>query len=395
LTQLSDDFHKNFKMDQKHNIFLEGFDKALKIHSPGRINFIGEHTDYNNGFVMPTAIDKKIIFLLKENESEKHCKVYSATYDKMFEFDLNQIEQSTKEWENYILGVVYELTQLTKKIKGFDCVIKSELPIGAGISSSAALECGIAYGLNALFDLGLPDITLVELSQRAEHNYVGTKCGIMDQFASVMSKENKVILLDCKTKEHRLIDANFEPYKILLLNTNVSHNLASSEYNTRREECEEIVRQIALINPSVHSLRDVTKTMLEEHRTKLGDVLCRRGSYVINENHRVLEAAEYLESGNLSEFGELMYASHRGLQHWYEVSCPELDFLVDFSENFDQIIGCRMMGGGFGGCAIHLIHPDSIDNYVEKVSKAYRDMFSIDLSSFITVPSGGTSILGS
>ncbi len=379
-------------MNKNHKEFIENFNEELVIFSPGRINFIGEHTDYNNGFVLPTAIDKKIVFSFERNDTEDQCKVYSISYGKMLDFSLFEIRQSTIEWENYILGVINELLQITDSVKGFNCIIKSELPIGAGISSSAALECGLAFGLNELFGLGLPKIALIELSQRAEHLYVGTKCGIMDQFASVMSKDQKVILLDCKSQTHRLIDANFEPYKILLLNTNVSHNLASSEYNTRREECEEVIKIVSSKYNEIKSLRDITKSVLNEFKNKLSTTLFNRASYVIEENNRVLQASELLEKGDLVRFGELMYQSHRGLQNQYEVSCEELDFLVDFSENNDKIIGSRMMGGGFGGCTINLIHKDDINDYIVRVKKAYKDKFNIDLTSFTTVPSHGTSI---
>ena len=207
----------------------------LIIESPGRINIIGEHTDYNNGFVLPTAIDKKIQFKFKRNGSLKTCNIRSNNFNVGFSFKLNEVSISENQWENYILGVIFEINQLTTdKLRGFDCVLDSDIPIGSGISSSAALECGLAFGLNELFNLNLSKQTIVELSQRAEHNYVGTKCGIMDQFASVMSKKGHVILLDCQSLEYEYIPMNIEPFKILLLNTNVSHNLASGEYNTRR-----------------------------------------------------------------------------------------------------------------------------------------------------------------
>ncbi len=380
------------RMNERHKDFINSFTKELVVHSPGRINFIGEHTDYNNGFVMPTAIDKKIVFSFQKNNSEHQCKVYSTTYDKMLDIDLTNVQPSEEEWENYILGVIYEISKITNKVKGFDCLIESQLPIGAGISSSAALECGLAYGLNTIFDLGLSNIDIVELSQRAEHNYVGTKCGIMDQFASVMSLDKKVILLDCKTQEHRLIEANFDPYKIVLLNTNISHSLASSEYNTRREECEKVVQIISKENKNITSLRDISINVLDNYKDQLTATHYNRASYVIEENARVLQASESLENGDLNRFGQLMYQSHRGLQHLYAVSCPELDFLVDFSEDNAQIIGSRMMGGGFGGCTINLIHQDAIEDYLVKVKAAYKKQFNIELTSFITVPSQGTSI---
>ncbi|WP_317126545.1 galactokinase, partial [Aureibaculum marinum] len=225
------------------------------IDSPGRINIIGEHTDYNNGFVLPTAIDKKIQFKFKKNGSLKTCSIHSNNFDTGFSFKLDAVEKSEKQWENYVLGVIYEIQQLSDKLQGFDCVLDSDIPVGSGISSSAALECGLAFGLNELFDLNLSKQTIVELSQRAEHNFVGTKCGIMDQFASVMSKKDHVILLDCQSLDYQYVPIKIEPFTILLLNTNVSHNLASGEYNIRRSQCEEGVRVIKQKYAEVHSLR--------------------------------------------------------------------------------------------------------------------------------------------
>ena len=372
---------------------FKNFDQELTILSPGRINFIGEHTDYNMGFVLPTAIDKKIIFKLKKNNSKSRCNVYSENFDVGFSIDLNNIKISNNEWENYILGVIYEIQQLTDKVEGFDTVFSSDIPVGSGISSSAALECGLAYGLNELFDLGLTKLDIVELSQRAEHNYVGTKCGIMDQYASVMSKKDHAILLDCRSIQHEYIPINIEPYKVLLLNTNVSHSLASSEYNTRREECEKGVSVIQQKYPEVNSLRDVEEKMLSEFKTVLSESIYNRCKFVVQEKTRVLDAVEALKENRLNDFGALMYATHVGLSKEYEVSCPELDFLVEFSVDFDDVIGSRMMGGGFGGCTINLIHENSISDYIDKVSKVYFEKFNIELDAFEANPDQGTSVI--
>ena len=372
---------------------FKNFDQELTILSPGRINFIGEHTDYNMGFVLPTAIDKKIIFKLKKNNSKSRCNVYSENFDVGFSIDLNNIKISNNEWENYILGVIYEIQQLTDKVEGFDTVFSSDIPVGSGISSSAALECGLAYGLNELFDLGLTKLDIVELSQRAEHNYVGTKCGIMDQYASVMSKKDHAILLDCRSIQHEYIPINIEPYKVLLLNTNVSHSLASSEYNTRREECEKGVSVIQQKYPEVNSLRDVDEKMLSEFKTVLSESIYNRCKFVVQEKTRVLDAVEALKENRLNDFGALMYATHVGLSKEYEVSCPELDFLVEFSVDFDDVIGSRMMGGGFGGCTINLIHENSISDYIDKVSKVYFEKFNIELDAFEANPDQGTSVI--
>lgn len=364
----------------------------LIVNSPGRINIIGEHTDYNNGFVLPTAIDKKIQFKFRKNGSSTTCNVYSKNFDTSFSFELNRIAKSDQQWENYILGVIYEIQQLSNKLAGFDCVLDSDIPVGSGISSSAALECGLAFGLNEMFNLDLSKQTIVELSQRAEHNYVGTKCGIMDQFASVMSKKGHVILLDCQSLNFEFVPIKIEPYKLLLLNTNVSHNLASGEYNTRREQCEKGVEIIKQKYTAINSLRDVSLAMLNELKSELSEVIYNRCSYVIEEQQRVLNSVEALKNNNLNELGKYMYETHDGLQNMYEVSCPELDFLVDFSKKYTEVIGARMMGGGFGGCTINLIHANAIESFEAEVSEAYYNKFGIKLTAFEALPGEGTTI---
>lgn len=364
----------------------------LIIESPGRINIIGEHTDYNNGFVLPTAIDKKIIFKFKLNNSPNHCNVYSANFDSKFSFDLNTVAPSKEQWENYILGVISEFQKRTDKLAGFDCILESNIPIGSGVSSSAALECGLAFGLNELFNLNLSKLDLVKIGQMAEHNYVGTKCGIMDQFASVMSKKGNVILLDCQSLDYEYVPIQIKPYKLLLLNTNVSHNLASGEYNVRRAQCEKGVEAIKQNHPKVASLRDASISMLSEVKEVLDETDYDRCLYVIEEKERVLNAVKALQENNLIELGKHMYETHDGLQHKYEVSCTELDFLVDFSKKYTEILGARVMGGGFGGCTINLIHEDIVDQFIAEASDAYFKKFNIKLSSFEAMPSEGTSI---
>lgn len=372
--------------------FLKSFEPELTVASPGRINIIGEHADYNMGYVLPTAIEKKITFKFQRNNSDRICNVYSKGYDTGFQIDLGTIAPSTIEWENYILGVLHEISLITHKVRGFNCTIESYLPIGSGVSSSAALECGLAYGLNELFDLGLSKMEIVELSQRAEHSYVGTKCGIMDQFASVMSKAGNVILLDCESLEYQYIPIDLAPYKILMLNTNVSHNLASGEYNTRRAECELGVSLLKKCHPEVGSLRHATEAMLMDHKQVMGDKVFNRCLYVVQEKARVLAAVEALKANDLGKLGGLLYQTHDGLSNLYEVSCPELDFLVEFSKTWDAVLGARMMGGGFGGCTINLVHGDSVEDYIQKASKAYNEKFNIELTAFEALPSEGTSV---
>jgi len=380
-------------MRSEHKNFITTFKPAITIVSPGRVNLMGGHTDYNLGYVLPTAIDRHIKIQFCANGTKSQCNVLSVNYDALLRFDFETITVSQNQWENYILGVVKEIIELTSEIRGFDCVIYSDLPIGSGISSSAALECGLAYGLNALFELELTKQQIILLSQRAEHHFVGMQCGIMDQFASVMSKEGKVIFLDCKDISHRYVDAHFDPYKLVLLNSNVHHNLVGSDYNTRRKECEDVVQCIATEYPEIKSLRDLSEEVLKEYEGKLSSVQYNRASYVLEENKRVVTAIDALKKRDIQKFGELMYQSHRGLQLKYEVSCPELDFLVDFSEAYEMVLGSRMMGGGFGGCTINLIHENAISSYISKIKKAYKSKFNIDLASHLISPGKGTHML--
>ncbi len=379
------------KLSTRNEQLVANFKPEISVTSPGRVNLIGEHTDYNAGYVLPTAIDKNIYFHLKKNGEDNVCNIYSKTYDSFLQVFLTSVKKSDTEWENYILGVVYELQKHTSKIKGFDCIIESKLPIGAGISSSAALECGLAFALNKLFDLQLSKRCLIELSRDAEHSFVGTKCGIMDQFASVMSEANHALLLDCKTLNYQLVPLQIDPYELLLLNTNVSHSLSTSEYNTRRKECEIGVQIIQSKYSEIDSLRSANLSILNEFKDEMSSIVYQRCSYVLHENQRVLAAADALKTGRLSAFGELMYASHKGLRNEYNVSCDELDFLVDFSKRYDTVLGSRMMGGGFGGCTINLIHKDVITTYVQDVSRAYKENFNIELSPILVKPSNGTS----
>ncbi len=371
---------------------IKNIPTKLSVNSPGRINLIGEHIDYNGGHVLPAAIDRKVTLHFHKKE-DFLCYVRSEN-EGAFTFDVTKpLQISEIHWENYVLGVVDGLQKARPdQLGGFDCVISSELPIGAGISSSAALECGMAKGLNALFDLGLSDVELIDISRMAEHNFVGTKCGVMDQFAVTMGKRNKLLLLNCESLDYQLIDADFSPYSIVLLNTNVSHNLATSEYNSRRTECEEALSIIQKTYPQYKFLADIPENIIRSCKDKLAEKVFQRALFVTLENTRTLKAAELIQQGNIQEFGALMYQTHHGLSKNYEVSCPELDFLVELSKNLPQVVGSRMMGGGFGGCTINLVEKSFMNEFIDNSAKAYKNEFDIDLTSILVATSNGVEI---
>lgn len=366
--------------------------KKTAVNAPGRINVIGEHTDYNNGYVLPAAINLGIEMELQTSNFSK-IKLTAIDVKETFEFDINDTSININGWPNYLFGVVKELQKSGVELCGFNATFSGDVPQGAGMSSSAALECSLAFGLNELFELKLDSWDLIKAGQLAEHNYVGTKCGIMDQFASIMGKQHKAILLDCKSLEYEYVPLQLNDHSILLLNTNVEHSLAGSEYNTRRNECESGVEILQKTYENVKSLRDVSMGQLEALKNNFDETHFNRCKYVIEENTRTLKAKESLQQNNLTRLGALMYQSHKGLQNLYEVSCPELDFLVDAAKTEKAIIGSRMMGGGFGGSTISIISKQAIGKFVETVSKAYKTKFGIDLTPYIVSIENGASVI--
>ncbi|MEZ4967927.1 MAG: galactokinase [Saprospiraceae bacterium] len=366
---------------------------SLTVQSPGRINIIGEHTDYNDGFVLPAAVDKKTTVQIARNGSPALCRVTAANFGEHFEFSLDHFSPLKAGWQNYVMGVVHELQQLGGRIEGFDCRFEGDVPIGSGMSSSAALECSLAYALNELFTLGFGRDRLIKAGQMAEHRFVGIKCGIMDQFASMMGKKDHAILLDCRSLEYRYFPLELGNYQLILLNTNVTHALASSGYNTRRAECEEGVALLKRRFQDITHLRDVTPAQLADMRSQMPETIFRRCTHVVSENERVLAATRALSSGDLPALGQLMYRSHVSLQHDYEVSCPELDFLVERSLHADAVLGSRMMGGGFGGCTINLVEKNKCDEWVDDVSRAYLARFGILLTPYSVSIGDGTGVV--
>ncbi len=366
-------------------------EQPLLVRSPGRVNLIGEHTDYNHGFVLPAAIDKAIYFAITPRD-DNHCRVVALDMNDEYEFSSNNLLRSEKGWPNYIVGVVDQLVRRQLRIKGFNCVLGGDIPIGAGLSSSAAVEAGLAYALNALFDLRLDDLSLVKLAQKAENEFVGVQCGIMDQFANIFGEREEVLRLDCRSLEYEYYPVPVDA-AIVLFDTGVSHSLASSEYNRRREDCNEGVAIVKRRHPSVTHLRDVTAEMLEESRQEMDQSVYRHCLYVVREIDRVLKACSALEINDLKAFGRYMFKTHDGLSRGYEVSCPELDFLVNTVRDDQSVYGARMMGGGFGGCTINLVNRSAVENVSSRVVEEYRKKFKKGPIVYVTSISPGTGIV--
>ena len=364
--------------------------EPLIFRSPGRVNIIGEHTDYNQGFVLPAAIDKASYVALSQRNDNK-IVLYSALFDKQIECSLESVIPLKDGWPNYILGVVNELQKGNAKISGFNLVLDGDVPLGAGLSSSASVECAVAFGLNKLFDLKLSPLALAFIAQKAEHHFAGVMCGIMDQFASVFGKKDHALKLDCRSMEFEYIPLDLQGYKILLLNTNVEHALASTEYNIRRQQCEEGVKIIKSHHENVESLRDVTREMLDTYVKDVDDEIYSKCKYVLEENERLLSAVKALQKGDLLSLGKNMFASHDGLQAMYKVSCPELDYLVDYVRSNSAVAGARMMGGGFGGCTINLVKEEAIDDLLPVISADYKKNMGRDLSFYIAETANGSS----
>jgi galactokinase len=361
------------------------------VLSPGRINIIGEHIDYNDGYVLPAAIDKIICFAFAKNNS-KTSKIIAIDLNDEFEIDLTAtISLSKIVWTNYILGVIKQLQDAGFSFDSFNCVFSSNIPVGSGLSSSAALECGMIFGIKELFDLTIHKVDIALMGQKAEH-WVGIKCGIMDQFSSVMGIENKVIKIDCKTLEYEYHNADFNDYSLILFDSNVKHSLFSSAYNTRREECDEGLSIIRSAFPEITSFRDCTESQVLSIKDKMPPNVFDRCHYVIKEIKRVALACEALDNGNIESLGKLLFETHEGLSKEYLVSCRELDFIVDTLKSEKAVIGSRLMGGGFGGCTINLINKDEVETVKSKLTRLYKETFNIDMKTYVVKIGNGTSL---
>lgn len=366
---------------------------TLIVRSPGRVNIIGEHTDYNEGFVLPAAIDKAVYMAMKPR-SDGRISITAHDLGKTYETSIDDLlPDDTRGWANYVIGSAAQLQKHGVKLTGFDAVLASTVPIGSGLSSSAALECATVFALNELHASNIDRVQMVKMAQKAEHEYAGVMCGIMDQFASMMGKKNHVIKLDCKTLDYEYVPLVLKDCKILLLNTNVKHSLASSAYNTRRQECEQAVAWVQEYHPEVYALRDVTTAMLDAYVAPKSALVDQRARFVVEEIERLQTACHLLQEGNLKGLGKKMYETHYGLSVQYEVSCAELDYLVKSVEKNTAVLGARMMGGGFGGCTINIVKADAIDALVEQLRPAYEQQFGLPLTWYVAEVADGTSLL--
>ena len=355
--------------------------------SAGRINLIGEHTDYNGGYVFPGAIDKGILAEIELNGTNKVC-AYSLDLDEYVEFGLNEEDVPAQSWSRYIFGVCREIIKRGGKISGFNTVFAGNVPLGAGMSSSAALESTFAFALNSLFNLNIDKFELARIGQSTEHNYCGVKCGIMDQFASVFGKKGHLMRLDCKTMEYKYFPFNPEGYRLVLLDSSVKHELASSAYNKRRESCERAAAAIRERHPEVEFLRDAKREWLDEVKDVISEEDFMRAEYVIGEVARVLDVCDALERGDYETVGEKMYETHYGMSRLYEVSCEELDFLNDIAREC-SVTGSRVMGGGFGGCTINLVKNELYDAFIAKAKVAFKERFGHEPQVYDVIISDG------
>ncbi len=375
-------------IEELKSLFYQRFgNEGVVYTSPGRINLIGEHTDYNGGFVFPGAIDASMYACIRLNGTDK-VRAYSIDKEDYQEFGLNEEDLPKQHWAKYLFGVCREIIKRGYQLQGFDTVFFGNVPIGAGMSSSAALESTYAFALNDMLSLGIDKFELARIGQATEHNYVGVKCGIMDQFASLFGKKGHLMRLNCATMEFEYYPFNPLGYKVVLLDTLVKHELASSAYNRRRESCENACAHIAAKHPEVKYLSDATMEMLNAVKDEISAEDYMRAEYVIGEKQRVLDVCDALEKGDYETVGDRMYGTHHGMSKLYEVSCEELDFLNDIAKQCG-VTGSRVMGGGFGGCTINLVKEELYDTFIATAKEKFAAKFGHEPKVYDVVISDG------
>lgn len=372
--------------------FQQYFGKEHQITAaPGRVNLLGEHTDYNLGYVLPGAIDKYIYVALAPN-GERLLNLRAIEFGEQYSFSLEDIHP-VKGWPTYLLGMIYMLMPEKRLPYGLNIVIAGNVPVGAGMSSSAALCSAFGLALNEQFQLGRSRMEIALAGQQTEHLFANLQCGIMDQFTSLFGKAGNLIKLDCRSLTYEYIPFEFPDHQIVLVNSMVSHSLAASEYNLRRQQCEAGVKVLQRYDSGISSLRDVLLSQLTDHRTELGDTVYKRCLFIVEENQRLLNGCNFLKQQDLHGFGQLMFAAHEGLSKDYEVSCPESDFLVKMIRQFQGVAGARQMGGGFGGCIITLVEKNSTENFITGIQEKYRGQFSITPECYVMSISDGATTL--
>ena len=350
--------------------------------APGRVNLIGEHTDYNDGFVLPTPIERYLWVTINPRKDET-VRLQAMDFDERTEHGLSSIKYDKEHlWANYVLGVAHSLMERGYNLGGFDLSIHGDVPLGAGLSSSAALETAVVRGLNDTFSLGIDPVEMAYIGKQCENEFVGVQSGIMDQFVSGLGEYGKALFVDCRTIEHSLHDLDPD-YSVVILNTMVSREVANSEYNLRKSQCDEATNIIQKEHPDIKALRDVDEEMLLGSWAELPDLIARRARHVVTENRRVLDALEMLSDGDMNGFGDLMYDSHDSLRHDYEVTCMELDVLVDSTLYLKGVLGARMTGAGFGGCTVNLVEKGYVDEFIETVSKRYYNRTEKRLKAYL------------
>lgn len=374
------DFRQQFRQ-------LYGNEPRL-FSAPGRVNLIGEHTDYNEGFVLPMAIDRRTyVAIAPRNDRTVRC--LSTAFDDQVEFELSAELKPANDWANYVRGIAACLLRDQFNLRGADLLIASDVPLGAGLSSSAALEIAVGFGLLKVSEQPVDLLRLALAAQKAEQEFTGTQCGVMDQFIACLGQPGHALKIDCRTLDYEAVPIDLTEARIVVVNSMVKHELAASEYNQRRAECEEAVRRLAGHLPGIQSLRDVELEEFDQWADALPETIRRRANHVITENARTLAAVEALKLGQLSHFGKLMKASHESLREDYQVSCRELDLLVEIAGRHNGVYGARMTGGGFGGCTVNLVKADRVENFISETVEAYQWVVGAKPETYVCQASAG------
>ena len=380
-------------LEQLRSIFIETFGGEPRLfRAPGRVNLIGEHTDYSDGFVLPMAIDREAVVAAKSRR-DSSFRIYALDVNEQREFDLkDEAKKRRGNWLDYVEGTIRLLKAKFPKLEyGADICFTSSVPIGGGLSSSAALEIASGFAMLNLNEIGVNRVVLARAAQQAEHEFVGANVGIMDQFTSAFGKAGHALLIDCRMLDAKAIPLNFKDARIVVCDSGVKHDLAKGEYNARRRECEQALQILRTKMPGVRALRDVSTVDFEKYQNQLPEVIRKRCRHVISEIKRTLAAAELLKFGKSDAFGKVMYESHSSLRDDYEVSSPELDFLVETAQSIRGVFGARMTGGGFGGCTVNLIGTDAVEEFQSKISQNYKANFGFSPKIYVVKPSDGAS----